>query len=149
MAYEELARGAWLEGMALDGDVVWVSDVIAGGIWSINGPHAGRVWREGVLWIGALLANHDGRILHSGSHGLGWFDPAGDGQGVLVDTYDGKPIPGFNEMAPDDLGGMIFGTVDIPAFERSDAPGPSQLYHLSGNGRLTLLEDGLKFTNGL
>ncbi|MEO6718077.1 MAG: SMP-30/gluconolactonase/LRE family protein, partial [Novosphingobium sp.] len=42
-----------------------------------------------------------------------------------------------------------FGTVDIPAFERSDAPGPSQLYHLSGNGRLTLLEDGLKFTNGL
>jgi sugar lactone lactonase YvrE len=149
MSFEQLARGAWLEGMALDGEVVWVSDVIAGGVWAVNGPHAGRLWREGQLWIGALLVNHDGRVLHSGGCGLGWFDPNSAAEGVLVDSFDGTPIPGFNEMAPDDEGGMIFGTVDIPAFERSDAPGPSQLYHIAADGTLTLLEDGLKFTNGL
>jgi sugar lactone lactonase YvrE len=149
MSFEELARGAWLEGMALDGEIVWVSDVIAGGIWSVNGPHKGKKWREGELWIGALLVNEDGKVLNSGGRGLAWFDPNGSGQGVLVDAFEGKPIRGFNEMAPDREGGMIFGTVDIAAFETNEAPGPSQLYHIAADKRLTLLEDGLKFTNGL
>jgi sugar lactone lactonase YvrE len=52
-------------------------------------------------------------------------------------------------MAADDAGNLIFGTVDIPAFERGETPGPCSLVRLGVDGAVTRLADGLTFTNGL
>jgi sugar lactone lactonase YvrE len=149
MAFEVLAKGAWLEGMALDGDIVWVSDVGLGGIRRLSPDGQVDVWRKTDRWIGGILLNADGKVLSSGAGGVFWFDPATGAAGTLIDAVDGQPLTGVNEMVADSAGNLIFGTVDIPAFERGETPGPCSLVRLEVNGQATRLVDGLTFTNGL
>lgn len=149
MAFEVIARGAWLEGMALDGDAVWVSDVGLGGVRRLSPDGRVEVWREADRWIGGILLNADGKVLSSGKGGIFWLDPATGASGTLIDAVDGQPLPGVNEMVADAAGNLIFGTVDIPAFERGETPGPCSLVRLSVDGRATTLAGGLTFTNGL
>jgi sugar lactone lactonase YvrE len=54
-----------------------------------------------------------------------------------------------NEMYPDGQGGIFFGTIDLAAILRGDRPGPSSLYRLSAQRKLTLLRSELTFANGL
>ena len=149
MGFVELARGAWLEGMALDGDVVWASDVIGGGVHRFFPDGTRQTWRDRELWIGAILVNDDGRIISTGAGGIRWFDPVRPQGGTLLGSSADVTILGVNEMAPDDHGGVIFGTVDIPAFNNKTVPSPACLYHLAPDGTLAPLVDDLKFTNGL
>jgi sugar lactone lactonase YvrE len=149
MPFDVLARGAWLEGMALDGDTVWVSDVGLGGVRRLSSDGRVDVWREEQRWIGGVMLNDDGKVLSSGAGGIFWFDPDTGAAGTLIDAVDGVPLPGVNEMVADREGALIFGTVDIPAFERGETPGPCSLIHLAVDGQATRLAEGLAFTNGL
>jgi sugar lactone lactonase YvrE len=149
MAFDQVATGAWLEGMALDGDTVWVSDVGLGGVRRISPDGRVDVWRAEDRWIGGILLNDDGKVLSSGKGGIRWLDPRTGASGTLIEAADGAPLPGVNEMVADSAGNLIFGTVDIPAFEQGGTPGTCSLFRLAVDGRVTRLVDGLTFTNGL
>jgi gluconolactonase len=149
MSFQQLASGQWLEGITVDGDTVWYSDVFGCGIRRHPVVNKGEVWRGDMRWIGVLHMNGDGKVLHSCATGIGWIDPATGATGMLVDTIDGKPIPGTNEFVVDKSGRMYFGTVDSTAFERGTTPGPSALYRIDPDKKVTRLTGDLKFTNGV
>ncbi len=149
MDYTTIAQGAHLEGLALEWDAIWYSEVLGdGGVHRLSRNGCDTWWPE-ELWIGGLLLNTDGKLLRSGAGGIQWLDPRNGNTGVLIDTVEGRPLPGVNEMAADPSGAIVFGTVDIPAFESEREPGPASLCRLQPDGRASVLVDGLKFTNGL
>jgi sugar lactone lactonase YvrE len=149
MEFESIAQGYYLEALFIDGTTAWYSDVAQGGIRRLTADGAVKVWLADRRWVGGILLNEDGCVLVSGLGGIVWFNPDTDATGVLLDSIDGKPINGVNEMRPDGQGGIYFGTVDLPAIQRGEAPSPVGLYRLAVDGKLTLLCDGLVFTNGL
>lgn len=144
VAFEPVARGYYLEGLYVEGDEAWFTDVAEGGVQRlVNGVAAGR-WLPQRMWIGGLLRNADGCMLVAGEGGVVWFDPESERTGTLIDGF-----PGVNEMRADGRGGLYFGTVDLPAIIRGESPGPATIYHLSPAHKLTTLADGLTFCNGL
>lgn len=139
--FEPLARGYYLEGLLVDGEDVWFTDVVTGGVRRLGSD---QVVLEDRTMIGGLLLNDDGSLLVAGEGGIAWANPATGASGVLLDG-----VQGVNEMRPDGRGGMVFGTIDLPAILRGEKPGPSAIYRLSADGVLTLLREGLAFANGL
>src|SRR5579862_5406122 len=111
--FEQVASGIYLEGLSVDykRDVVWYSDVIAGGIHGVR-PDGRKVgsFNEGRMWTGGIMMNEDGAVLSSGQGGIMWNDPDSGRSGWLLTTIEGKPINGINEMMPDGTGGIFFGT---------------------------------------
>jgi sugar lactone lactonase YvrE len=149
MQFEAIAQGYYLEALLVDGTTVWYSDVVEGGIRRRTPDGLVTTWLASRQLVGGILLNEDGCMLVSGPGGIVWFDPATDASGVLLDSIDGQPIPGINEMRPDHRGGIYFGTVDLPAIVRGATPGTVGLYRLDIDRKLTRLCDGLVFTNGL
>jgi sugar lactone lactonase YvrE len=149
MSFTALARGRYLEALAIDEHVVWFSDVILGGVQGLkpDGSIAhGLIERK---WIGGILFNEDGALLCSGPGGIAWFHPTSGRSGTLLSRIEGMPLAGVNELCPDGRGGLIFGTLDLPAIIRGERPGPTALYRLDVRGGVTRLADGLVFCNGL
>jgi sugar lactone lactonase YvrE len=149
MDFEPMARGYYLEALLIDETVVWYSDVVEGGIRRLAADGMVTTWLPDRRMVGGILLNQDGCVLVSGPGGIVWFNPATNDSGVLIDTIDGQPIPGVNEMRPDGSGGLYFGTLDLPAILRGETPGPVALYRLAVDRKLTKLCDGLVFSNGL
>ena len=150
--FEQIARGIYLEGLAIDHDrdVIWYSDVIAGGVHGIR-PNGEKIasFNEGRMWTGGVLMNADGAVLSSGEGGIMWNDPRTGDSGWLIDTLEGAPINGINEMVPDGTGGIFFGTNDIENVIAAKDTRPSALYRLSRDREVTKLADGLRFSNGM
>jgi sugar lactone lactonase YvrE len=149
MTFEVVAKGCYLEGLAVEADAVWVSDAIQGGIQHFRTDGSVKKWLPDKRWIGSLLLNANGVALVSGEGGIMWLDGATGASGMLLDRVDGQPIVGVNEMTPDGKGGIIFGSLDVPAIMRGEPPGPAALYRLDGARRVTQLCAGLKFSNGI
>ena len=149
MAFTALAKGRYLEALAIDEHVVWFSDVILGGVQGWRPDGALSHWLVDRKWIGGILFNEDGSLLCSGPGGIAWVNPMTGRSGTLLSSIDGAPLSGVNEMCPDGRGGLIFGTLDLPAIVRGERPAPVALYRLDVQGRVTLLSDGLAFCNGL
>jgi sugar lactone lactonase YvrE len=150
--FEELTRGLYLEGLAVDQKrgLVWVSDVIGGGVRGVGADGAiAHVLNPERMWTGGIVIDEDGLVLSSGAGGIMWNDPASGRSGWLIDTIDGQPINGINEMAPDGSGGLYFGTVDLENVQAGQPARPAAIYRLSAAGNLTLEGDGLGFTNGM
>jgi sugar lactone lactonase YvrE len=149
MEFAAVARGIYLEGLAVDEDIVWYSDVITGGIQRLT--HNGKTdsWLAGRRWIGGILLNKGGIVLCSGPGGIAWVNPATGATDMLLDTIDGQPIDGVNEMLPDRKGGLYFGTLDLPAILRGQKTQPVALYRLSVDRKVTRLCDGLRFSNAM
>ena len=100
--------------------------------------------------IGSIAINADGALLCSGTGGIVWVDPATGRRGTLLDSIDGAPVSGINDMVADGKGGLYFGTVDHQRmFRGEDFFGRSALYHLNAAGHFLRLRDGLKFSNGM
>jgi len=96
-----------------------------------------------------VLVNADGAVLSSGEGGIMWNNPESGKSGWLVDTIDGKPINGVNEMMPDGTGGIYFGTNDIEMVIKGEATRPTEIYRLTADRELIRLADGIGFTNGI
>lgn len=141
MGFEVLARGIYLEALLIEGDAIYYSDVVAGGIHRADSD---AVLLEGRRMVGGLLMNVDGSLLVSGEGGIVWVDPSRGASGTLLDGLDG-----VNELRADGRGGLYFGTIDIPALGRGDPSQGSSLYHLAADRTLTRLAEGLVFSNGL
>jgi len=136
-----LARGFYLEGLLVDGDNIWFTDVITGGVRRVGSD---QVLLKNRTMIGGLLLNADGGLLVAGQGDIVWAHPATGAEGILVDGFQGT-----NEMHPDGQGGIVFGTIDLPAILRGVKPGPSSIYRVSSDRKKTLLHEGLAFANGL
>lgn len=151
-AFEKVASGIYLEGLAVDyaRDTIWYSDVIAGGIHGVK-PDGTPVttFNKDRMWTGGVMMNHDGAVLSSGEGGIMWNHPETGRSGWLIDTIDGAPINGINEMVPDGTGGIFFGTNDIEMVIKGEATRPTALYRLTTGRELVKLADGLGFTNGI
>ncbi|HUD27654.1 MAG TPA: SMP-30/gluconolactonase/LRE family protein [Novosphingobium sp.] len=150
--YTALASGVYLEGLAVDHvrDVIWYSDVVDGGIHGVkpDGTPFG-VLDPDRMWTGGILVNADGAVLSSGQGGVRWNNPETGGSGWLIDTLDGVPVNGINEMWPDGEGGMFFGTLDIESVIAARVTEPTALWRLTRDGRTIRLAEGLRFTNGI
>lgn len=150
--FVELARGIYLEGLALDHerDVAWYSDVIAGGIHGVtfDGKRLAS-FNQDRMWTGGVLMNADGAVLSTGQHGIVWNNPETGRMGWLLRELEGRPINGINEMWPDGTGGIFFGTNDIERVVEGKDTRPTELWRLAADGELTKLAEGIGFTNGI
>jgi sugar lactone lactonase YvrE len=136
-----LARGFYLEGLLVDGGNIWFTDVVTGGVRRVGSD---QVLLKDRTMIGGLLLNVDGSLLVAGLRDIVWAHPTTGAEGVLVDGFEGA-----NEMYPDGQGGIVFGTIDLPAILRGEKPGPSSIYRVSDDRKKILLHEGLAFANGL
>ena len=149
--FEQLAKGLYLEGLAVDyaRDIVWYSDVIAGGIHGVMPDGRITSFNRDRMWTGGILLNEDGSVLSSGAGGIMWNNPDSGKSGWLLSEINGDPINGINEMAPDGSGGIYFGTVDIERIQRGEPTRPAALYRLAVDGQVNLVADNLGFANGI
>lgn len=151
-AFDKVASGIYLEGLAVDHDrdTIWYSDVIAGGIHGVK-PDGTAVasFNASRMWTGGVMMNHDGAVLSTGEGGIMWNDPATGRSGWLLDTLDGKPINGINEMVPDGTGGIFFGTNDIEMVIKGQPTRPTEIWRLTADGQKIKLAENIGFTNGL
>lgn len=139
--FEELTRGQYLEGLLVEGDDIWFTDVTRGGVHNLV---TGQTVLPQRTMIGGLLMNGDGALLVAGEGGIDWVHPQSGASGTLV-----SGVEGVNEMRPDGQGGMFFGTIDLPAILRGEKPGPSTICHMAADGTQRVLKAGLVFANGL
>lgn len=151
-AFDRVASGIYLEGLAVDQAraVIWYSDVIGGGIHGVtpDGTPVGS-FNAGRLWTGGVMLNHDGAVLSSGEGGIMWNDPANGRSGWLIDSLDGAPVNGINEMVPDGAGGIFFGTNDIEMVIKGEPTRPTELWRLTTDRQAIKLAEGIGFSNGL
>ncbi len=150
--FEKIAQGIYLEGLSFDfrRNVIWYSDVIKGGIHGVTpeGKHVTSFNKER-MWTGGVMMNSCGAVLSTGEGGIKWNDPESGKSGWLLDTLEGKPINGINEMWPDGTGGIYFGTNDIEMVIEGKDTRPTQLYRMTADQELIKLADDINFTNGL
>ena len=149
--FQQLAKGVYLEGLAVDyaRDIVWYSDVIAGGIHGVRADGGIIIFNTDRMWTGGILLNEDGSVLSTGEGGIIWNHPDSGRSGWLLREIDGKPINGINEMAPDGTGGIYFGTVDIERIRQGQPTRPAALYRLTFDGYVIFVADNLGFANGI
>ncbi|MFA7603043.1 MAG: SMP-30/gluconolactonase/LRE family protein [Novosphingobium sp.] len=150
--FSKIASGIYLEGLAVDHarDVIWFSDVIAGGIHGVkpDGTSVGT-FNESRMWTGGVMMNADGSVLSTGEGGIMWNNPDTGKSGWLLDRLEGKPINGINEMMPDGMGGIFFGTNDIEMVIQGAQTRPTELWRLTADRQLIKLADGIGFSNGI
>jgi sugar lactone lactonase YvrE len=149
MDFQAVVAGYHLEGMSVDGDVLWVSDVFDGGIRRCTPDGRVDVYLPERDMVGGILQNHDGAVLCSGRDGIAWVDPATGSSGTLLDAIDGEPVRGVNEMIPDGEGGLYFGVLDIESIERHAPKRPGGIYHLGIDGEVHEVCGGIAFSNGI
>jgi sugar lactone lactonase YvrE len=151
-AFDRIAAGTYIEGLAIDHlrDIVWYSDVIAGGIHGVK-PDGTRVasFNPDRRWTGGVTMNADGAVLSTGEGGIMWNDPETGRSGWLLREIDGRPINGINEMAPDGRGGLFFGTLDIASVIKGEPARPTAIYRMTASGEVIQVAGDIGFTNGL
>jgi sugar lactone lactonase YvrE len=151
-AYAALAEGIYLEGLAVDHarDVVWYSDVIAGGIHGVkpDGTSVGS-FNDDRMWTGGIMMNADGAVLSTGQGGIMWNNPDTGKSGWLLSELEGQPINGINEMWPDGTGGIWFGTNDIEYIIAAKDTRPSTLYRLTVDRQVIRMNADIYFANGI
>ncbi len=151
--YLVLAEGVYLEGLSVDHhrNVIWYSDVIAGGVHGVK-PDGTKVcsFNETRMWTGGVMMNHDGAVFSTGQNGIMWNNPDTGKSGWLLDTLEGQPINGINEMWPDGTGGIYFGTNDIEAIIAAQDTRGSALYRLTAEREVIKMTGAdIYFSNGI
>lgn len=150
--YTKLAEGTYFEGLSYDfgRDVVWFSDVIAGGIHGVkpDGTPVGAFNHER-MWTGGVMMNADGAVFSSGEGGIMWNNPDTGKSGWLLREIDGKPINGVNEMWPDGTGGIFFGTIDMENVIAAQTTQPTTICRLTVDREVIMLDNDVFFSNGI
>ncbi|MBW8785559.1 MAG: SMP-30/gluconolactonase/LRE family protein [Novosphingobium sp.] len=151
-SFEVVAKGIYLEGLTVDyaRDIVWYSDVIAGGIHGVRRDGSKTaVLNPERKWTGGVMMNEDGAVLSSGAGGIMWNNPDTGASGWLISEVDGKPINGINEMVADGSGGIYCGTVDIEKIEKGETVRPASIYRVTADREVIIVAEGLGFANGI
>jgi sugar lactone lactonase YvrE len=149
MDFRPLVSGyCFLEAPRVAGQHVWFTDLLLGGVYRLAPDGTVDVFLAERHHVGGLAVNADGRIICGGPGGLVWLDPVSGLSGVLLDSIEGQPFTGANDFIPDGRGGLYFGTLSKGA-DYSQEPQLTALYRIDAERRVTLLSDGLKFSNGV
>ena len=138
----------FLEAPRSDGDVLWFTDLLLGGLYRLSPGGTVDVFLKESKHIGGVVINEGGAIICGGTSGLTWLKPATGETGRLLGAVAGKSFSGANDMYPDGKGGVYFGTLSR-AGEYGQPPSPTALYRLAADGSVALLRDGVKFSNGI
>jgi sugar lactone lactonase YvrE len=138
----------FLEAPRSDGRVLWFTDLLLGGLHRLSPDGEIQVFLKDSKHIGGVVINEDGAIICGGSAGLSWVYPETGETGILLNSLNGQPLPGVNDMYPDGQGGLYFGTLSH-AGEYGRPPSLTALYRMTAHGEVTLLRDELKFSNGI
>jgi sugar lactone lactonase YvrE len=138
----------FLEAPRSDGEVLWFTDLLLGGLYRLSRGGNIETFLKDTKHIGGVVINEDGAIICGGSAGLTWIYPETGKSGVLLNSVNGEPLPGANDMYPDGNGGLYFGTLSH-AGEYGKPPSLTALYRISADGEVKLLRDGVKFSNGI
>jgi sugar lactone lactonase YvrE len=138
----------FLEAPRSDGEVLWFTDLLLGGLYRLLPGGKVDVFLKDSKHIGGVVINEDGAIICGGTSGLCWLKPATGESGKLLGTIGGKSFSGANDMYPDGTGGVYFGTLS-QAGEYGKPPSLTALYRLAADGSVTLLREGVKFSNGI
>lgn len=151
MQFEPVVTGFCLiEAPRWDDRGLWFTDILLGGVRCLRADGRVDQWLTERTIIGGMAINDDGRLILSGTGGLAWLDPESGRSGTLLDTIDGEPISGVNDMLPDGRGGLWFGWVDhIRMRKGEDFFGTSALYRLDPDGTVTRQHGGVGFSNGI
>lgn len=149
MEFTEIASGyTFLEAPRCQGDALWFCDLLEGSLYRLNHDGSTDRFLPGQTHIGGCALNDDGKLILSRSDGIGWFDPLTGRSGLIIDSIDGRPFPGGNDMIPDGRGGLYFGTVASSGGNyETGAPGTG-LYRLAPDGTATLQHADTNFANG-
>jgi sugar lactone lactonase YvrE len=149
----QLAKGLYLEGLTFDfsRNMVWYSDVIAGGIHGIKTDGSGTcaTLNPERMWTGGVMMNEDGAVLSTGGGGIMWNHPDTGKSGWLINEIDGRPINGINEMVPDGTGGIYFATLDLEHIIAGKPTRASSIYRLSAQRELFFLAEDMGLANGM
>jgi sugar lactone lactonase YvrE len=149
MEFKALASGyCFLEAPRVAGEHVWFTDLLLGGVHRLAPDGTVDTFLPERHHIGGIAVNHDGRIICGGPGGLVWLDPATGASGVLLDAIGGEAFTGANDFIPDGRGGLYFGTLSTPG-DYGHPPGPTQLYRIDAERRVTKLSDGVNLANGI
>jgi len=152
MQPELLAQGyIFIEGPRLDrAGNLWFSDLMIGGIFRRSSDGKIDHFLPDRKFIGGLAMNADGRIVVSGHANLLLFDPATQHHEILLDKIGDEPCLAFNDIQPDDDGGLYAGAID-PAVQKSNTLPfePQPLIHISADRTVRRLAEGIKVTNGI
>jgi sugar lactone lactonase YvrE len=151
MDFEPVGTGMCLmEAPRWDERGLWFTDILLGGVRCLRPGGRLDAWLTERRIIGGMVMNDDGRLILSGTGGIVWLDPETGSTGTLLDTIDGEPISGVNDMFPDGKGGLWFGSVDhIRMLKGEDFFGTSALYRLDPDGAVTKFFGGIGFSNGI
>ncbi len=149
MQFTEVASGyTFLEAPRMQGDALWFCDLLEGSLYRLNKDGSTDRFLEGETHIGGCALNHDGKLVLSQANGIGWFDPESGKSGLIIDSINGGPFPGGNDMIPDGQGGIYFGTVASSGGNYEVGAAGTGLYRLAPDGTVTLQHADTNFANG-
>lgn len=149
MEFKSVASSyCFLEAPRADGEALWFTDLLLGGLYRLSPGGKIDVFMRDAKHIGGVVINEDGAVICGGKAGLVWLKPATGETGLLLRSVGGKPLPGVNDMYPDGTGGLYFGTLSR-AGDYGKPPSLTALYRLSCDGRVQLLREGVKISNGI
>jgi sugar lactone lactonase YvrE len=151
MEFEQVATGYCLiEAPRWDERGLWFTDILLGGVHRLRPDGQTDSWLTERKIMGGLALNDDGRVICSGTGSIAWFDPETGASGTLLDTIDGEPVNGVNDIFPDGKGGLYLGTVDHRSMlSGGEFYGTSELCRLDPDGKVTKLHGGMMFSNGM
>jgi xylono-1,5-lactonase len=151
MEFRQVAAGyTFLEGPRTQGDAVWFTDLLAGGVYRLNANGSTDSFLLDKHHIGGICLNHDGRIILGGNDAHYWLDPETGESGKVLADVNGARHPGSNDMLPDGKGGLYWGTTSHGG-EYGDGREPelTKLMHLDSAGKVRVVSEGLSFANGV
>ena len=144
--YADCTPGGFLEGATLDADgQMWAVDLFPKTILRISEGACTVVAELPVPPNGAKF-RADGIMVLTTHGGLYTFDPATGDVAMLVDTFEGEPLVGLNDLSFDAEGGMYF-----TAPMGSDLANPvGRVYYMApGSTEIEIFAEGLAFPNGV
>jgi sugar lactone lactonase YvrE len=147
--FEEIASGyCFLEAPRAEGDSVWFVDLLQGGLRRLSPGGQVETFLADHKHIGGVVLNEDGAVICGGPLGLVWLDPRTGRSGVLLDAVQGERLAGVNDMFPDGRGGLYFGTLSGGG-DYQGPPALTALCHVDADGRARVLQEDVKFANGI
>jgi len=148
MDFELLLDGfVFLEAPRVDADDnLYFSEVMQGGVCRRSPDGKVERFITDRRLIGGLALTEDGGFVCSGGEGLEYYNPGTGERRNLSFTYRGKAIGPFNDIQPDDQGGLFAGTSD---FGLGHAGSGCELYRIDPPGTVTRLLEGIVISNGM
>ena len=134
---------------ALDG-ALYFSDIPANRTYKIDTNRMMSVWRENTSGANGLFVLKDGRMLAAEGGGRRIVAVAADGRVTpLATQFNGQPLRAPNDLIADSKGGIYF-TDPAPRPAPDVAPKePGNVYYLTANGDILLLDAQIQRPNGI